>query len=93
MPVDALKELLRKAKVTFNKKERKHDLIEKALQSQEALAIVEEEARAQGEHIDGAKVDVETVEGSFVNVDSSMFPQETSTTGTGQTSLVRRSQI
>ena len=76
-----------------NRKDKKNELIDKALQSREVLAIVEEEAKAQGEHIDGSKVDLETVEGSFVNVDSPMFLQETSTTGTGQTSLVRRPLI
>jgi len=37
------------------------------------MAIVEEEAKAEGEHIDGAKFEVQTVEGSFVNIDNSML--------------------
>ncbi len=73
MPADALKELLKKAKIPFSKKDKKPDLVEKAWRSTEVMAMVEEEAIAQGEHIEGAKVDVETVEGSFVNIDPSML--------------------
>lgn len=73
MPADALKELLRKAKVSFYKKDKKQELVERALRSPEVMAIVEEEAIAQGEHIEGAGVDFETVEGSFVDIDHSML--------------------
>jgi hypothetical protein len=73
MPTSALKDLLRRAKVTFINRDKKPDLIERALQSPRAMAIVEEEAKAEGEHIDGAKFEVQTVEGSFVNIDNSML--------------------
>ena len=82
MSAGALKKLLKKAKISFSKAEEKPDLIEKALQSPAVMAIVEEEAIAQGEHIEGVKVDVEKVDGSFVNIDSSMLvsPQDTEQT-------------
>jgi len=74
MPIEALKELLKKAKIPFNKrKDQKPDLVEKALRSPTVMAMVEEEAIAQGEHIDGTNVDLETVEGNFVNIDPSML--------------------
>jgi hypothetical protein len=87
MPVDALRDLLKKAKVTFRGKAQKPELIEKALASQKAMAIVEAEARAQGEHIDGANLEVETVEGSFVDIDSSILVQGTQRAGARQTSV------
>ena len=85
MPTDALKDLLKKAKVAFkSSRDKRQDLIEKALESSTAWAIVEEEARAQGEHIDGVKVETETVEGSFVNIDSPILTQRM---GAEQTSV------
>ena len=87
MPRNALKDLLSKAKITFNKNDKKPQLIETALKSPEAMAIVAEEARAQGEHIDGVMFDVETVDGSFVGIDSSMLNQRTQPTGAERTSV------
>ena len=77
MPVDALKDLLRRAKVSIRRQEKKPQLIDKALDSPDALAILAAEARAQGEHIDGGMFEFETVDGSFVGVDSSMLVQTT----------------
>jgi hypothetical protein len=51
------------------------------------MAIVAAEAREQGEHVDGAMFDVETVDGSFVDIDSSMFVQRTQPTGADQASV------
>lgn len=87
MPTDVLKDFLKRAKVPFNRRDKKQDLAEKALQSTEVLAMVDEEAKAQGEHTDGAKVELETVEGSFVNIDSSMLVQGTLPTRAEQTSV------
>jgi len=87
MPMDALKDLLKRAKVTVKNKDKKHELIQKASQSPEALAIVEAEARAEGEHIDGEKFGPETVGGSFVDIGSSMLVQRRQPTGAKQTSV------
>jgi hypothetical protein len=87
MPRNTLKDLLNKAKVTIKGNEKKNQLIEKALQSPETMAIAAAEAREQGEHIDGEMFDVETVDGSFVGIDSSMFVQRTQPTGADQASV------
>jgi len=87
MQRNTLRELLNKAKVTFKGSDKKNQLVEKALQSPEAMAIVTAEAREQGEHIDGVMFDVETVDGSFVGIDSSMLVQRTQPTGADQTSV------
>ena len=95
MPVNGLRDLLKRAKVTINGKDKKPQLIDKALDSPEALAILRAEARAQGEHIDGVMFDVETVDGSFVDIDSSMLVQTTQTTQTtgAEQTAVRPSTI
>jgi len=87
MPRNTLKELLNKAKVTIKGSDKKPQLIEKALQSPEAMAIAAAEAREQGEHLDGVMFDVETVDGSFVGIDSSMLVQRTQPTGADQASV------
>ncbi len=87
MPVDALRDLLKRAKVTIRGKDKKPQMVDKALESPEALAILRAEARAQGEHIDGMMFDVETVDGSFVGIDSSMLVQTARPTGAEQTAV------
>lgn len=84
MPVEALRDLLKRAKVSFKGKDKKQQLIDKALDSPDALTILAAEARAQGEHIDGAMFGVETVDGSFIDIDNSMLVQTTQTTGAEQ---------
>ena len=86
MPVDALKDLLKRAKISIRGRDRKPQMIDKALESPEVLAILTAEARAQGEHIDGMTFDVETVDGSFVGIDSSMLVQMAQT-GAEQTAV------
>ena len=86
MPVDALRDLLKRAKVSIRGKDKKPQMIDKALESPEALAILAAEARAQGEHIDGMMFDVETIDGSFVGIDNSMLVQ-TAQTGAEQTTV------
>jgi hypothetical protein len=56
MQVEALKDLFIRAKVTLGKGNKKKTLVEQALRSPEVMAIVEEEAKAEGQHIDGVKM-------------------------------------